>query len=95
MEKLNREQIRAEIKACTEKIEQLEAELADLVKRDYLLSDEVQWYKEELRTTGRGKKKRTFLEGRVYWNQFFKDEDTGEEIKIERSQQITVDGVWI
>lgn len=76
-------------------IQKLKQELQELKKEEMLLSDEQQWYKEEKREVGRGKKKKTILEGRIYWKEDFIDEGTGNVITIERSRAVRVDGEWI
>ena len=91
----NRETLREKIKQCEAKIEFLQGLKERLVKEDYLLSDEKQWYKEERRVVRMGRKNVEILEGRIYWNETFKDEDSGQVVKIERSMAVKIDGEWI
>lgn len=90
-----RKQIAKRLNEIEVTIQQLKKECKELQKEDMLLSDKHQWYKEEMREVGRGKKKKTILEGRIYWNEDFIDEDTGSVITIERSRAVKVDGEWI
>jgi hypothetical protein len=90
-----RERIYAKIKVNEKKIQELLDKNLELERKSYLLSDNKQQYKEQIRTTGRGKNKKTYLEGRIYWIDKFKDEDTGKTIDIERSRAVRIDGEWI
>ncbi len=92
---MTRTQIRNKVKTKEAQIKKLDNEIIELYKRDYLLCDKKQWFKEEEETHGRGKKKETNLVGRIYWKEGFKDEDTGKIIMIERSQSVRVNGEWI
>ena len=50
--------------------------------------------KERIIAIGKGtdKTKQSVLEGRRHWTEIFKDEDTGEEFSIERSEICRVNG---
>jgi len=52
--------------------------------KDYLIAEEEEWNKPipPLDTTKYKK---------VYWKEYFKDQDTGESIEIERSQVVDID----
>lgn len=91
---MSRSTIYKKIKKKTNQIEKLMGERIELRKQYLLLSDKKMRYKEDTITRGRGKNKKTVLEGRVYWMETFTDDDTGEKIKIERSECVTIDGVW-
>ncbi len=91
----NRETLREKIKQCDAKIEFLQDLKDRLIKEDYLLSDEKQWYKEERRIVKMGRKNVEILEGRIYWKQKIKDEDNGKEFEVERSMAVKIDGEWI
>lgn len=90
-----RERLYAKIKANEQKIQELLDKNLELERKSYLLSDKVQQYKEEIRTTGRGKNKKNELVGRIHWIQQFKDGDTGKTIDIERTRAVRIDGEWI
>lgn len=95
MRKKNRETLREKIKQCDAKIEFLQGLKDRLIKEDYLLSDEKQWYKEERRVVKMGRKNVEILEGRIYWKQKIKDEDSGKYFEVERSMAVKIDGEWI
>jgi hypothetical protein len=83
-----------QIEANRQKQEELAKEEFELCKKYIQINDKRQWYAEVERTVGRGKTKRTFLEGRFYWIQHFKDDDTGQVIKIERSRPVKENEKW-
>jgi hypothetical protein len=66
----------------------------EMCKKYIQINCKDQYYHEAERTTGRGKNKKTYLEGRFYWMQDFKDQDTGKIIKIERSRPIKENDTW-
>lgn len=90
-----RERISAKIKANKQKIQELLDKNLELERKSILLSDDVQQYKEQIRTTGRGKNKKQYLEGRIYWMEKFKDEDTKKVFEMQRSRAVRIDGEWI
>lgn len=81
------------IEANRQKQQELEKEEFELCKKYIQINDGTQWYKESERTVGRGKNKRTFLEGRFYWIQNFQTAD-GRECEIERSRPIKENDEW-
>jgi len=83
-----------QIEANRQKQEDLAKEELELCKKYIQINDKNQWYTESERTVGRGKSKRTFIEGRFYWMQDFKDDDTGQVIKIERSRPVKENEEW-
>lgn len=89
-----RKKLLQKIKAIREKQELLAEKEFELCKKYLQINDEQQWYKEEERTIGRGEKKKTYLEGRVYWHQEFIDGKTRDSIEIERSRAVKEDGEW-
>lgn len=99
LEPRTRKQIEADIKAKRELIVKTNEEIRELLKESCLLSDEEQWFTEEMETfTKRVNRKKVTEEklvGRIHWNQNFKDEDTGSVITIKRSQAVRVNGEWI
>ena len=82
-------------------IEEIRRENIELTKELYLLSDEKQWFREEVESHPKQpyQRKPHFLDGklvgRICWNDVFKDEDSGETVTIERSEVVRVNGVWI
>ncbi len=89
-----RQQINSKIRCNEIKIEALEKINIQLRKQSLLLCDKEQWFKEETRTVGRGKKKRDERIGYISWNEDFKDESTGDVVTIERSEIVMIDGIW-
>jgi hypothetical protein len=72
-----------------------------LTKQDILLCDETQRFEEKIEEShprSKYKKKPHWLDGklvgRIFWNENFKDEHTGEVITIERQQIVRVNGEW-
>ncbi len=97
-----RERLEAKRKTNFDKIEDLKKQNIKLAKELCLLSDEKQWFteKEEERIVSkRPKKTEKILVGRIYWKEFFKDDDyPNDESKgvwIERSQVVRVNGEWM
>ena len=92
-----RKDIRAEISAKIELIEQLEAEKKELILEDIQFSDEERWYIEEEEThevSKRPKKSEKFMVGRINWKEELKDESTKESIFIDRSRVVRINGEW-
>lgn len=89
-----RAEILEQIENNRQKQDDLKKQEIELCKKYIQCSDEQQWFKEEERTVGRGKKKRTYLEGRLYWIQHFVDGDTGGVIQIERSRAVSENGAF-
>lgn len=95
-----REQLEAEYKEQQEIIKVAQGKLQKLRIDWWLLSDEKQQYKEQEEEwtvkDGRKKKKEKHLVGRIYWKQFFQDEDKapGEGVWVDRNQIVRVDGIW-
>ena len=71
-----RKDIRAEISAKIELIEQLEAEKKELILEDIQFSDEERWYTEEEETHEVSKRHKKFMVGRINWKEELKDEST-------------------
>lgn len=93
-----RKDIRAEIQAKLEQIEQLKIERRDLMLEDVQFCDEEQWYTEENEVhevSKRPKKEETFLIGRIHWNEEFKNQDKpNEPFVIKRSKVVRINGKW-
>lgn len=101
--------ITAEIEALENQYEQLKQKFEDdkkllnekyheLLIENCLLCDEKQYYKEEIITktiSKRPKKTVEVLVGRIYWKEKFTDEDTGEQVEIERCECVRENGEWI
>ena len=86
-----------QVVSITNQIKSLEEDLEELVKEDWLLCDDEQWFTEkpeEIIVKKRPLVKETRLIGRINWESQFTDEDSGEVIKIERSMIVKVNGVW-
>lgn len=98
---MTRAEIKAEIKSNLDSIKTLEAANLELVRKSLLLSDDKQWFKEEVESHPRQKyqRKPNYLDGklvgRVHWVEEFKDDDTGKPFSIERSRAVRIDGEWI
>ena len=93
-----RNQINKQIKVKEEKIKSLKEEITALERESLLLSDRNQWFiekEEELIISKRPKKVVTKLIGRIYWNEAFVDEDTGEVVEIERSMKVRENNHWV
>lgn len=95
LKKLNRKQLASIVKANNKIINNCKKQNLEVLRASYLLTDKRQQYKEETVTLGRGRTRRTELQGRVYWMQTFVDEGTGEEFKIERSMIVRINNEWI
>lgn len=93
LEKVVRKQ--GQIRILNNKIAAINQEILELRRKDALLSDEIQWYKETTETVGRGKNKKQQLVGRIHWKEDFKDDDTGQITTIERCRAVRIDGEWL
>lgn len=62
-----REKISAKVKANYIKIDNLNEENRELLRKSYLLSDDKQNFIEKKETSGKGKNKITQLVGRIHW----------------------------
>ena len=95
---MNRKELEEVILSKENQISLLKKEILQLNRECLLLCDEEQRFEEKMETItireGRRKIKVEKLIGRVYWKEKFLDEGTGEEIVIERSQPVRVDGEW-
>lgn len=95
---VTRKEIETMIQAKKEAIKTLNTEIIELNKQSLLLSDEKQWFTEKMETvTYRENRKKVSVEkliGRIYWNEDFRDGDTGEVITIELSEVVRVNGQW-
>lgn len=76
-------------------IEQLQRGITLLERENCLICDDKQWYKESIETEPFSKRKETRNVGRIYWNENFTDEDSGETITIERSRMVMINGEWL
>ena len=93
-----RKDIRADISAKIELIEQLEAEKKELILEDIQFSDEERWYTEEEEThevSKKPKKSEKIMVGRINWKEEFKDEENPNyPTIIERSRVVRINGEW-
>lgn len=94
MKILTRKQLSAKAKANLKIIKKLEDENIQLLIQSWQLNDKISRYEEKEETHGRGKNKLTQLIGRIHFDQYFTDEDTGKKIKIQRSKIVCIDGIW-
>lgn len=92
--KIQRLAILNRLESIRKQQQELEQEEIKLCRSYIQLNDEREWYTENERTVGRGKTKRTFIEGRYHWLETFTDEDTGQKVDIERSRPVRENGVW-
>lgn len=92
---MTRNQIERKIKAKEAKITSLQKELIQLERDNLMFCDKYQWFTEKEETSGRGKRVKTVLIGRVHWLEDFIDEDNGEIISIERSRVVKREGKWL
>lgn len=93
-----RQKLEAKIEAKKAQIQKLKEEIIELRKETFLLSDKQQRFEEKEEThivSRRPKKEETFLIGRIYWKEYFRDEDTGNVITIERNQIVRKNGEWL
>ncbi len=98
---MTRNEIEQKRKENLDKIEVLKLENIELAREAILLSDEVQRFTEEIESHPKNKyqRKANYLDGklvgRIHWKQFFKDEDTGNLVEVERSKIVRIDGEWV
>jgi hypothetical protein len=96
---MTREQLWDSIREKQRQINSLHEEITELYRQTLLLCDEKQRFeeKEEVFIVRENRKKvsKKHLMGRIYWNEDFKDGDTGEIITIQRSQLVRKDGEWL
>lgn len=95
---MKRYQIRNKVNSKLAKIKKLEQEILELRRRNCLLSDKNQQFVEQIETvqvSNRPKKFEDKLIGRVHFNQYFTDEDTGQKVTIERKLVVRVNGEWV
>ena len=76
-------------------IKSLKLENVEIYKELCLLSDDKQWYTEEIVTVSKGKKKLEILRGYINWNQSFKDGDTDNSVTVTRKMVIKENNEWI
>lgn len=93
-----REAIRSKITELENLIIKTNIEIQELVRQDLLLCDDDQQFVEKMEKVVVSK--RPFVEeerliGRIYWDEYFTDDDTGEKITINRCQTVRVDGIWV
>ncbi len=92
--KTKRQKLSDKAKLNLLKIEKLKSDNRDILIKSWLLCDEKQQYKEELRVKGKGKNKTTELIGRIIWMQLFEDKSTGKQYEIERSEVVRINSEW-
>lgn len=96
---MTRKQIGKKIHTNSKQINKLKLDNRNLYLQSLLTCDKEQWFKEEIETVkvreGRKFISKECLIGKVYWNEYYLDEDTGKKVKIERETVVKKDGVWI
>lgn len=92
---MTRSQIIRKFNVNIAKIKKLQEANIELNRQHLLFSDKNQQYREGEETHGRGKLKQTYFIGRVYWREYFLDEDTGDKIWIDRSKVVRQNNEWI
>lgn len=93
-----RELIEARIKSLVSKRFTITEKINDAIIEWIKLSDEKHRYKEEdeqVLISKRSKKVAKKRIGRLYWEEDFVDEDTGECIRITRSRIVSQDGIFV
>lgn len=94
--KMTRKQIHKKLLENFQKIEALKREKIELEIQNMLLCDDVQQYYEcEVEIKKRGKVIGKQIHGCIKWVESFKDEATGDNISIERTQVVRINGVWL
>jgi len=97
---MTRQEIEAKRQENLQKIKAIKEENIELAKQAILLCDETQRFEEKIESHPKAKYQRKphwldgKLVGRIFWNEDFKDEDTGKVITIERQQVVRIDGEW-
>ena len=97
---MTRQEIEAKRQENFQKIEVLKKENHELAIQDILLCDEKQRFEEKIESQPKSKHQRKpnwldgKLVGRIFWNEDFKDESTGEVVTIERREVVRVDGFY-
>ena len=89
-----REELEGCITALRTIIDNAQKEIVELKRETYLLSDEKQWFKEEVEEHGTKKKPKQYLIGRIRWIGKIEDEDTHTFLSVNRSRVVRVDGEW-
>ena len=96
-----REELTALIEQKEEQIVQIRSEINEIYRQTILLSDDKQWFTEEVEHHPKAKYQRKEhwldgkLVGRIHWKQNVKDSDTGDIYILDRSALVRVDGKWL
>jgi hypothetical protein len=90
-----RDKITAKINAKQNQIDLLRKDIIKLKREALLLSDKVQWFTEEMEIDAWANDGSKRLCGRIYWNNKFKDEDTGKFVTVKRSMVVRINGEWV
>lgn len=92
-----REYLNSEIVRLEELIKDSQKSIRETQVKIYQLCDDVSTYKEgreDVLISSRPKKFENKLIGRVFWTQYFEDEDTGQKIAIDRKRIVREDNKW-
>jgi FtsZ-binding cell division protein ZapB len=95
---MKRQEIEDRIRQNLEMIEALKLENTELRKESYLLNDEEQQYfevKEDVIIKKRPRIVESQIRGYITWKETFMDEDTKEELVINRRMLVRINGRWI
>lgn len=100
VEDMTRDQLQERMDAIEKDIKDKYSIAKELFYRQLMLCDDKQRYEEkiEIETYRISRKKHTRerLVGRIYWSEYFEDEDRpGHGVTVERSQIVRQDGAWI
>ena len=84
---MKRQLIEQSIEENLDKIKELEKLNRKLRIESFKICDDKQWYSES-EVNGR-------MVGMIHWNEMLRDDDTNEEVPIERCQLVMDDNKWI
>lgn len=97
---MTRAEINRRIAANNNIIKDRQAANLALYRKSLTISDDKQWFKEEVESHPKQKYQRKphwldgQLVGRIHWVEEFKDEDGGESVFIERNRIVRINGEW-
>jgi len=91
---MTKAEIRLEIEKVRAAKQELHVKELELCRKYLTTNEGDERYEEADREVGRGKNKRTIREGRYYWKETYKDEDTGKPFVLDRSRAIRENDKW-
>lgn len=98
---MKREEIKKLIDEKLTQIDLLQQEIIELKKQNLLISDDKQWFTEEIFFEEKKKfqRKENYLNGklvgRIHWKESFQNEDSKEPFIIDRSLIVRIDNQWV